>query len=179
MTWVQGRTEAHDAGGNGSFRYAIEHAAETMFGDLPVDAHDQPPFRLTVGGTTEGRFFAVRCCVRAAALAAGHRVAPCAAFILRAVRRPWYQPIAGEPSLALLARDADAALDALDAASNPARGGNGGLKSEARAAAKFAGNPLLETLAAASESDPLALDLAKSLGINLSPRLLSATGRTS
>lgn len=173
FTWLEARTDAHGSGGPARFRYAVEHAADSMFGDLPAEP-SEVPFRVTVGGTTEGRFFAVRCCVRRAALLAGLQVAPCAAFVLKAVRRPWYQPTAMEPALAAMTSP-DLALAAMDAAANPTRGGNPGLKSEARALKRFVTHSLLGTIMEAARSRDTAFQFAEVFNLSIGPRLAAAS----
>jgi hypothetical protein len=132
--------------------YAFEHAAPTMFGDLTSES--TAPFRLTVGGATESRFWALRTSVRAAALAAGTAVSPAAGLILKTLRIPWYYPTAAEPALTAMA-DPAAAIKALDNAANPKYGGNAGLNREARVLHKFVNDANAAALADAVHGDHL------------------------
>ena len=171
--WLNERAEAHGAEGPLRFRYAIEHAAASMFGDLLSD-QGEVPLRVTIGGATEGRFFAFRCQVRRAALAAGLPVAPCAALIIKALRRPWYQPTAKEPTLEMMSVAPAAAVAAMEDASNPTRGGNSGLKSEARALIKHLDHPLIPSLISASTCARSAMRIANEMQLQIGPRLVAA-----
>jgi len=116
-------------------RYAIEHAAPTMFADLSEDR--DVPLRLTIGSAPEARFWAARMHVRAAAITAGFHVVPALGLILKSLLVPWYSRTAAEPLLTDMKFSAASAIASLDDASNPEKKGNSGLKREARATRRF------------------------------------------
>lgn len=171
--WIVGRALRHRPEEEVSFQYAFEHASPTMFGDIAEC--NSPPFRITVGGATEARFWAVRDRVRAAAAARGARLAPIAGVIIRALRVPWYQPVRYEPPLAA-ARVAAEATDALALAANPARGGNGALKRELRATRRLINDGGVSELIDAIGTADSALSFARDHGFDLGPRLVRTTG---
>lgn len=129
--WVRRRAFRYGTSTEASLRYALEHASPSMFGDI-TDGDYEQPLRITVGGAMEARFWAVRMMVRAAERAAGNRVTPALALIMKAVKVPWYSPTFAEPRLHEVL-DPDAAIAAINSAANPKKGGNPGLNREARA----------------------------------------------
>lgn len=128
------RASARSANGADPRQYALEHAANSMFGDIDLP---DAPFRVTIGAAPEAKFWAIRNRVRGAALNCGLTVAPAAVLVLKACRIPWYSPTQLEPSFDN-ARTIHAAIEQLDAAANPSRGGNTGINGEARALHRFA-----------------------------------------
>lgn len=170
--WVVGRALRHRPGEKPSLQYALEHASPTMFGDL-TDG-EKPPFRITVGGATEAKFWAVRMRVRDA-VAHGAPLAPVAGLIIKALRVPWYQPVPSEPPLRAALTPAKA-IQALEQAANPARGGNAGLKGETRAVSRLIGSAGVSELIAALTSGRAAKGLACEKSIDLGPRLVQAMG---
>lgn len=167
-------TKAGERSDNGTdpLWYAIEHAAPTMFGDLTD--HMNPPLRITLGGAPEARFWAVRMRVRSAALRRGLGVAPAVGLILRTLQVPWYSVRPTEPPLTAMSRAPAAALDALDAAANPQRGGNSGLKREARATRRVANSAEVGVLIAALDGISPMIDYAEACELHLAPRLRDA-----
>jgi hypothetical protein len=172
--WLQVREHHHSGSVEPSFFYAIEHAAPSMFADL-LTAGEYPPFRITLGGNTEGPFWATRMRVREAALAAGLALAPAAGLIVRTLRRPWYQPLRDEPRLDALTQP-DIAAAALEDCANPSRGGNAGLKGEARAVRRLVEDPRLPRFADALSSPERARQFLKRGDIRVGPRLAIALG---
>lgn len=171
--WVTQRVARHRPGEDPSFQYAFEHASASMFGDISED--ENAPFRVTIGGATEARFWAVRMHVRIAAAARGAHLAPAAGIIMRAVRVPWYQPLAYEPPL-VAARTPEVAMAALGRAANPARDGNAALKREAKTAGRLIGITGLSDLMDATSSAPAAMRFARDNGFNIGARLVQAMG---
>lgn len=141
--WIQLAATRH----GGPTTYAVEHAGASMFGDLT--AEPCPPLRVTIGGRTEGRFWAVRKLVRAAALSRSLKLAPAFGLIGRAIRVPWYYPTDQEPILDEFAIDPTGAIEKLNAAANPKVGGNSGMQAEARAVSGIARLVEVRQLAAA------------------------------
>lgn len=132
--WIAEAAANHD----GTVPYAYEHAAESMFGDVSADADST--FRITIGGRTEAPFWAVRMLVRKAAIDAGVQVTPAVGFIIKALQRPWYSPLPGEPPLRAML-DPSKAVKNLEHAANPHADGNSGLTREARNLKRFARDP--------------------------------------
>jgi hypothetical protein len=126
-----------EAGGNAGNRadpawYAIEHSAPSMFADLAGPGN--VPVRVTVGSAPEARFWAARRRVRAAAMMQGLRLSPAIGLIMRSLLRPWYSNTTAEPALSDALASPSSAMATLDRAANPQhKGGNSGLKREARA----------------------------------------------
>jgi hypothetical protein len=186
------RAQALSRSSSEAAQYAAEHAGPSMFADLCDAAHT--PLRITIGGTPEGRFWAARRCVRAAAAADGWPVAPAMAFIMKAIRVPWYHPEVSEPALVHTRID-DHAIDTtrelLCSAANPALGGNSGLMAEMKATVRalraMAREPGggLEALTGRSWSDvtaaavrpDLATGLALSMGCVIGDALTSEMSR--
>jgi len=171
--WVVDRAMRHRPGEAPSFRYAFEHASPSMFGDL-VDGSN-PPFRVTLGGATEARFWAVRMQVRAAAAARGAHLAPVAGVIIKALRVPWYQPTAAEPTLTS-AHTPPSAAQALAHAANPARGGNGALRRESRAVNRLIDSDGIPELIDAIGSVRAAVRFAHDKGFVFGERLSQTMG---
>ena len=130
--------------------YAREHAAPSMFGDLgPVPI-------IWAGPRPEAKFWQVRRLVRFHARRNGQYVAPSLGLIPTSARRPWYSPAKMDPAFAMLATEGAVRVgELLMAASNPAIGGNAGLKSEARSARHKLSDPRLEAAADAIASGNL------------------------
>ncbi|MDN2578748.1 hypothetical protein [Aquibium sp. ELW1220] len=171
LEWVLSRDSRHRPGKPPSLRYALEHASPSMFADI-ADS-DDTPVRITVGGATEARFWAVRMQVRSAAATRGLRIAPAVGVIIKALRVPWYQPTSYEPSLLAALRPAEA-IKGLSTAANPARGGNGALRREARAAIRLVDEEGVADLIEAALSTERAMRFARVNGFNLGRRLLDA-----
>jgi hypothetical protein len=153
----------------GTIDYAYEHAAPSMFGDL-LDPGEEPSFRITVGGETEGLFWAVRMQVRQQALSAELPLAPAMAILLRGVQVPWYYPLAGEPLLAAM-RDPAAGAAALRMSSNPIHGGNTGIKKEAVSLGRLGTVPGLDRYLDAFTSVEGAVAYADEARVEIGPRL--------
>lgn len=136
------RASNRSANGADPRRYALEHAATSMFGDIDLP---DAPFRVTIGAAPEAKFWAIRNRVRAAALTSGLTVAPAAVLVLKACRIPWYSPTQLEPSFDS-ASTIHAAIEQLDMAANPSRGGNTGVNGEARALHRFAATDAYHSL---------------------------------
>ena len=170
-TWVAARATRNRPGEPPSFLYAFEHASPTMFADLAES--DSPPFRVTVGGAAEAKFWAVRMRVRIAANARGIRLSPAAAIIIKTLRVPWYQPVPDEPPLSA-ARAPVEAVQALEDAANPARGGNAALKKESRATGRLIERDGVSELIDALGSADAAMHYARDKGLDVGTRLFQA-----
>lgn len=144
--WLR-RASTRSGNGADPRQYAIEHAAKSMFGDIDSAV---APFRVTVGAVPEAKFWAIRNRVRAAAVGRGLELAPAAVLVLKACRVPWYSPTGLEPSFHS-ASNIQVAISQLDEAANPARGGNTGINSEARAMRRFAETDAYQHLRTAHE----------------------------
>lgn len=173
VEWLTERALRHRPDESPSFQYAFEHASTSMFGDI-VEMKDTP-FRITIGGATEAKFWAVRMNVRTAASARGACLAPVAGIIMRSLRVPWYQPLTYEPPLAS-ARMPEVATAMLTRAANPARDGNPALKREARATARLITHDNLPDLLDAVGSAQAAMRFARDNGISIGTRLVQAIG---
>lgn len=164
--WIRAAAARH----GGPPTYAVDHASATMFGDLVHG--ERAPLRVTVGGRTEAKFWAVRKRVRAAALKRSMRLAPAFGLILKAAKVPWYYLNFYEPTLAEFATDPMRALEKLNAAANPKVGGNPGLLAEVRSIRGFSKVEEIHRLATAlggiKDMVPYAADMRLSFGNNLS-----------
>jgi hypothetical protein len=166
--WLQ-RASLHSGNGADPVKYAVEHAAASMFGD--IEELQDPPLRITIGSTPEARFWAVRRRVRQLALQRGCPVVPAIGLILKALRVPWYYPLSCEPQLIGLLTSPDAALMAIDNAANPLRGGNVALSREARATRRLAARPGALELAAMAQNPRLAARFIRAREFLLGERL--------
>lgn len=139
--WLDGREERYAETARPDLNYGFEHASPSMFGDLgPADA-----FRVTIGGSNEGRFWAIRTAVRDELRRAGFPTVPAVAFIIGSLRVPWYSPTEMEPKFFNTSSEEDAVRE-LEIAANPDRGGNAGLRREAKAFRALMGKGLYETV---------------------------------
>lgn len=166
--WLDGRLERYAETARGDLNYAYEHSAGSMFGDLSPD----PVFRITIGGSNEGRFWAARVAVRDAARQAGITVAPAVALSLPGLRVPWYSPTPKEPSI----DDArllypDNLAKRLEDAANPSKEGNAGLKREATAFRQLAQRFDFQSFQRDIQNPCAALDAARTIGIEVDTKL--------
>lgn len=143
LLWLRNAAETAMNGVH-ALDYAREHAGPSMFGDLG----QTQALRIWIGPAPEARFWAARVIARESAREAGWPVASSLGFVLAACKRAWYQATAAEPALSDLAhRSPENVANDLDQAASPAAGGNSGLKSEARAARRMLGSPLIHEVA--------------------------------
>lgn len=124
---------ANNSNGADPQKYAIEHAAPSMFGDLRSTNNLQ----VTLAGIWEAPFWAVRRHVARLA-ARGQHVAPSLALMMVACRRPWYAPTDREPTFGDISElGIRAVRDILWQSFDPAHGGNCGLAREAQRTLKI------------------------------------------
>lgn len=168
VDWVLVRDVSNNPDRQPSMQYALDHAASTMFGDLLHTDFDR--LVVTLGGATEGRFWAMRSHVRQAALDEGLRVAPAIALINKSIRRPWYTPTDMEPQLSD-AVEPERALRQLERAANPKSGGNAGLKPEARAFKGLVGENWLPDFVAQHATASGTLEFLMESDVEMGPRL--------
>lgn len=171
--WFE-RAAQHADNGADPRRYALEHAAATMFGDLSDES--VPPVRVTLGAMPEARFWAVRLRVRRAAIEQGMPVVPGIGLIFKALKVPWYHRLPGEPMFEALG-DAPLAAAALDAAANPQAGGNAGLTREARATRRLVDHAELPRLVEHMTDAAAVARFLRSGDFGIGPRLLDAIER--
>ncbi|HUN86662.1 MAG TPA: hypothetical protein VMU48_19940 [Terracidiphilus sp.] len=173
--------QASDHNGNGAdpLSYAVEHAGQSMYGDLR-DPHEPEYLRITIGGRAEARFWSIRQQVAMLAEREGYSVSPSFGLILRSLKRPWYSPTPEEPLLRdLLNLGVEGTKRALDVCSNPSHsGGNTGLRREARNAKSLLTKPgvfaLAEAVSNVSNSAKALLNSDISIGRRLSEALKSS-----
>jgi hypothetical protein len=168
QNWLERASQKSGNGASPLF-YAYEHPAGSMFGDIGTPP--SPTIRVTIGALPEAKFWAVRNKVSAAARNLGLAVCPAIILVLKACRIPWYSPTSMEPEFWQMSSPASA-IEALDAAANPSRGGNPGLKREARALHRFAIDASLPRLLKSVHLVWQDWRLVQRFGIKLGPNLI-------
>lgn len=174
--WHQARAREHEDAARSDLDYSHEHAAPSMFGDL-ADC-ECPGLTVTVGGATEGRFWAHRMAIRNTVRKAGGNLVPAVGLIIRALRIPWYQPTSREPGIEAVA-DPEFAVRQLAEAANPNSMGNLGLKREANLLPRALKHDGMAHLLPGVRTSEAALEMLRDLRITLGPRLASAVGELS
>jgi hypothetical protein len=169
--------QAADANGNGAdpIGYALEHASPSMYGDI-LEPGEPDILRITVGGKPEAKFWAIRQRVMMHATRNGFPVSASFGLILRTLARPWYSPEPYEPLLAdLIESGTSSTVEALKRSCNPSRGGNAGLRREARNAATLVATARAGHLAEAVLSSSQALDFLRRSDLRIGRTLSELT----
>lgn len=177
MDFIQSAA-ARNANGVCALMYAVEHAADSMFADI-APTEPGKDLIVTLGAKPEARYWAVRQLVAGAAADVGLAVRPAIGLILRTLPRPWYTPTEVEPALKDVAILGAAEVDVrLQHAADISRGGNGGLKREARRARALLKLPEVERIAIAISSASNAEEFLVNSGMSVRPRLAEMLGRS-